>query len=75
MFVTKYVAHLLQQTPELGKTGDGVHGIKNMHKTTELVSKNKLSIGLLGIGLSGEARQLIPSDILGFQSIRPPTSR
>ena len=76
VFVTKHLAHLLQQTLGLGKIGDGVYCFKTMYKTTALVQKNKLSSGLRGvrIDLSSQACQLIPSDILESQDIRPSTS-
>jgi hypothetical protein len=77
VFVTKYLAHLLQQTLGLGKMGDGVHSIKNMYKTTVLTPKNELSSGLWRIAMDRRRAtlQLIPSDILGRQDIRPSTSR
>jgi len=34
VFVTKYLAHLFQQAPGLGKIDDGVHRIKTMYKIT-----------------------------------------
>lgn len=68
VFVTKYLAHLLQLALGLGKIGDGVHGIKNMHKTTELMSKNQLSSGLWGffIDVRSQVVQLILSNILNI---------
>jgi hypothetical protein len=75
--VTKYLAHLLKQTLGLGKIGDGVYSIKNMYKTTISTSKNELSSELWRIAMDRRRAtlQLIPSDILGRQDIRPSTSR
>jgi hypothetical protein len=46
VFVTKYLAHLLQQALGLGKVGDSVHRIKTMCKITAMTSKNALTKGL-----------------------------
>lgn len=83
VFVTKYLAHLLQQTLALGEAGDevhsihSIHSIKNMYETTELTSKNELSSGPWRISMDRRRAtfQLIPSDILGRQVIGPSLSR
>jgi hypothetical protein len=48
-----------------------------MYKTTVLTSKNELPSGLWRIAMDRRRAtlQLIPSDILGRQDIRPSTSR
>lgn len=76
VFVTEYLAHLIQQALGLGKVGDGCRSIKNMYKTTVLSPICELSSGLWRVSVSCHrvASQLIPSDIPG-QDIRPSTSR
>nr|WP_295778108.1 hypothetical protein [Rhodoferax sp.] len=76
VFVTEYLAHLIQQALGLGEIGDGVDSVKTMYKTTVLSPMSKLSSGsrVVSMGRHRVAFQLIPSDILR-QDIRPSTSR
>jgi hypothetical protein len=78
VFVTKYLAHMLQQALGLGKIGDGVPRIKKtMCKTTAMTSKNESSNGLQSLywHAPATAAQLVSSDILGSQNVRLSTSR
>ena len=77
VFVTKHLAHLLQQALGLGKIGDRVHRIEAMYKNAVLMPKDKLSSGLGGFrrGQSDPVAQLVPSDKLDSQNIRRTTSR
>lgn len=77
VFLTKYLAHLLQRALGLGKLGEGFMASKLCMTKTASISKNKLSSGLrrFFINLNSQASQLIPSDTLEFQDIRPSTSR
>jgi len=75
VFVTKYLAHLLQQALGLGRMGDGVYGI-NMYETACIdAGKQEAKWGRRPVpGYCKPSRQLIPSDKLGCQNIRRSTS-
>jgi hypothetical protein len=77
VFLTRYLAHLIKRAPGRGKTCDGVHKIKTMHKNTASTLKSKVSSSDEGSREDNCAPslQLTWSNKLGFQNIRRSTSR
>ena len=56
VFVTKHLAHLLQQTLGLGKIGDGVNCIKTMYKKQCWCKKTRRQAGCRAFALISAAR-------------------